>query len=223
MNFFTNYDHRKLVNFLDMKEDEPSKILIISGPNNSGKSTLRYLLATYHNRPSWFLRDPIERIQYTLPPKDRSIMLVCRLYKEALDQTCKACREIMRQEKSFRKLHSPIYETFSGNQTIIELTNNMSPDFLPKNDIIVIKTKEIEVKQVDFKILEFNFRKWISDWRNYYDLTPIVLQLILLKKFRQTILNSLPKDVFRLLIHEIISTAFQNVYNRQFLVTLVKI
>jgi hypothetical protein len=223
MNFFTNYDHRKLVNFLDMKEDESPKILIISGPYNSGKSTLRTLLATYHNCPSWFLSDPSECTQYILPPKDRSIMLVCRLYKDALDQTCKACREIMWQEKRFRNLHSPIYETFSGNQTIIELTNETSPDFSLRNDIIIINTKKIEVKQVDFKILECNFRKWISDWRNYYDLTPVVLQLILLKKFRQTILNSLPKDVFRLLIHEIISTAFQNVYNRQFLVTLVKI
>ena len=48
------------------------------------------------------------------------------------------------------------------------------------------------------------------------------MQLILLKKYRSTLLNSLPKDVFRLLVQEIISTPYKNVFKKELQATMIK-
>ena len=222
MNFFENYDQKLLLKFLDMKEDESLKILIITGPYNSGKTTLRRLVETYNGNVPWTVNDPITYIQPNLPPECRSIM-TSHFSLGDLEYVCRSCLSIMKQERSFRKLYSMAEQKFSGNQTVIEIGEEIEfSNFFQRNDIMIFRTKKLEKPQTNFRTIKKDFILWLSNWRTYYDLTPIILQLILLKKYRSTILNSLPKDVFRLLIQEIISTPYKNIHNKELQATMIK-
>ena len=211
-----------------MEEDESPKILIITGPYNSGKTTLRRLMENYNNYPVWMVQDPTSTFLCN-PPKSRSVMTHCfsvRGYahqKGNLEEVCKACFAIMKKERIFYNSRSKEPEIFFGNQIIIEVEEEISlPDFCKeRNDILILKTNKIEKREEKFKILENMFKLWLSAWRNYYNLTPVVFQLLLLRKNRHTLLNSLPKDIFRLLISDIISTSFKQTHGKQFQVTNV--
>lgn len=111
MNLFENYDQKILLKFVDMKEDESPKILIITGPYNSGKSTLRKLVESYQENIPWTVNDPITYIQPNLPPDCRSIM-TSRFSVGDLEYVCRSCLSIMKQERSFRKLHSMAEQKF---------------------------------------------------------------------------------------------------------------
>ena len=226
MNFFENYDHKALLEFLEMEKDESPKILIITGPYNSGKTTLRRLVESYNNYPVWMVQDPIS-LRNTTPPESRSVMthrFSVRGYSHQsgnLEDVCKACFSIMKRERIFYSRRKE-KEIFFGNQTIIELEEEMElSEFFQRKDILILTTKKVEKREDNFKILDNEFKLWLSAWRIFYNLTPIVFQLLLLKKYKLTLLNSLPKDVFRLLISDIISQPFNKSHGKDFHVTMI--
>ena len=158
MNFFENYDHKALLEFLDMEEDESPKILMITGPYNSGKTTLRRLIESYNNYPVWMVQDPISLLN-TSPPESRSVIthrFSVRGYSHQpgnLEDVCKACFSIMRKERIFYSRRKE-KEIFFGNQTIIELEEEMElSDFFQRKDILILTTKKLRREKIILKFL----------------------------------------------------------------------
>jgi hypothetical protein len=210
--------------FLNMKETDPAKILIIVGPYNSGKTTLRKLIELHNGKPKWDYRGRLCRMRSVplseMPPATSSILSYVYEQNSGLEEEFKYIPLVMNKEISFTAMRSHETRTFCGNQAIIETCKIKITDFFNRKDIIVIKTSELKIRQPNFTILSEHFKKWMNEMDRYVELKPKVLQLMMIKKYRNI---PLPKDLVRLLIFKLLSKPFKNINNKEFKVTMIGI
>jgi len=217
MDWYGKCDEKLLLKFAQMKENDEPRILVISGPFSSGKSTLVKMLEKYTGTKS------IKMDIYTLKqniyplPNYRKILHIVDVHAEKnIRYVFQQCRAVLLGEKTFRSLFQTEQRSFVGNQCIIEVLSS-SPTIIEDERVIVLnlqKSEKIPKEKLNFS----DFHYWIIGLDRA---CREVLTFILAAKKSELLLKC-PKDILRLLVTEVMKEPYRLYFNRDFCALRVK-
>lgn len=226
MNYFEGYDRQLLLQFLNLKDTDPYKVLFIVGPYTSGKTTLKICIEEYLEskgtvvwRPS--KQEAAVRVVNGTIPGTRCVMSIVPTLvdtEENIEQWYSYCRALfcgatISQMYSFNEMR------VVGNQAFIVTVHEPAPKIQKDSHVSVLRLKELTCSFAERRLFCENgfrrkrFKEWITGLKEACEKA---FFLLLLRKYRDSMLSTASKDLTRLIIYEVTAKCYVEYWQKPF-------